>query len=65
VFPIAVSQMWMSFTIPTFSTCSTKTATNGWIGCEYQPGAGTSDGLRWLRSYQASQAIRLKDGFDL
>ena len=23
---------------------------NGWIGCEYRPKAGTSDGLKWLRS---------------
>lgn len=26
---------------------------DGWIGCEYQPRAGTSEGLGWLRSYQA------------
>lgn len=24
---------------------------DGWIGCEYWPGAGTSEGLGWLRSY--------------
>ena len=24
---------------------------DGWIGCEYRPKAGTSDGLGWLRSY--------------
>jgi hydroxypyruvate isomerase len=38
---------------------------DGWIGCEYQPRAGTSEGLGWLKSYQASQAIRVIDGFDL
>ncbi|MDR5739073.1 MULTISPECIES: 2-oxo-tetronate isomerase [unclassified Caballeronia] len=24
---------------------------DGWIGCEYRPKAGTSDGLGWLKSY--------------
>ncbi|WP_186063583.1 2-oxo-tetronate isomerase [Burkholderia gladioli] len=24
---------------------------DGWIGCEYRPKAGTSEGLRWLRPY--------------
>jgi hydroxypyruvate isomerase len=26
----------------------------GWIGCEYRPRAGTSEGLRWLREYRAA-----------
>ncbi len=26
---------------------------DGWIGCEYRPKAGTSEGLGWLRSFQA------------
>jgi hydroxypyruvate isomerase len=26
---------------------------DGWIGCEYRPRAGTSEGLRWLRAHQA------------
>jgi hydroxypyruvate isomerase len=26
----------------------------GWIGCEYMPAAGTSDGLGWLRSWKAA-----------
>ncbi len=25
----------------------------GWIGCEYRPGAGTTDGLGWVRPYLA------------
>lgn len=25
----------------------------GWIGCEYKPRAGTSEGLAWLRAYRA------------
>jgi hydroxypyruvate isomerase len=25
----------------------------GWVGCEYKPRAGTTDGLRWLASYVA------------
>ena len=28
----------------------------GWVGCEYRPKAGTSEGLSWLRRYQASRA---------
>ena len=24
---------------------------DGWIGCEYRPKAGTSEGLSWLKSY--------------
>jgi hydroxypyruvate isomerase len=27
---------------------------DGWIGCEYRPKAGTSEGLGWLRSYLQS-----------
>jgi hydroxypyruvate isomerase len=27
----------------------------GFVGCEYRPKAGTSEGLGWLRRYQASQ----------
>jgi hydroxypyruvate isomerase len=27
---------------------------SGWIGCEYRPRAGTSDGLGWLKPYQHS-----------
>ncbi|MGZ3237417.1 MAG: hydroxypyruvate isomerase, partial [Burkholderiaceae bacterium] len=23
---------------------------NGWIGCEYRPRAGTSEGLNWFKS---------------
>lgn len=26
---------------------------DGWIGCEYRPRAGTSDGLGWLRAYRS------------
>ena len=33
-----------------------ETGFDGWIGCEYRPKAGTSEGLGWLRSYQASRA---------
>jgi hydroxypyruvate isomerase len=29
---------------------------DGWIGCEYQPRAGTSEGLGWLKGYQARAA---------
>jgi hydroxypyruvate isomerase len=25
---------------------------DGWIGCEYRPAAGTSEGLGWIKSYQ-------------
>ena len=28
----------------------------GFVGCEYRPKAGTSEGLDWLRRYQASRA---------
>ena len=28
----------------------------GFVGCEYRPKAGTSEGLGWLRRYQASRA---------
>jgi hydroxypyruvate isomerase len=27
---------------------------DGWIGCEYRPRAGTSEGLRWLSGYLPS-----------
>lgn len=26
---------------------------DGWIGCEYRPCAGTSEGLRWLYDYRS------------
>jgi hydroxypyruvate isomerase len=26
----------------------------GWIGCEYAPAAGTSDGLGWFRKYASA-----------
>ena len=26
---------------------------DGWIGCEYRPRAGTSEGLRWLHDYRS------------
>jgi len=26
---------------------------DGWVGCEYRPRAGTSDGLGWLRDYRS------------
>lgn len=29
---------------------------SGFVGCEYRPRAGTSDGLGWLRRYQANRA---------
>jgi hydroxypyruvate isomerase len=25
---------------------------DGWVGCEYRPGAGASEGLGWMRAYQ-------------
>ena len=28
---------------------------DGWIGCEYTPGAGTSDGLNWFKKYAAAK----------
>lgn len=28
-------------------------AFDGWIGCEYRPRAGTSEGLRWLNDYRS------------
>jgi hydroxypyruvate isomerase len=28
---------------------------DGWIGCEYRPRAGTSEGLGWLRGYEAAR----------
>ncbi|MEV6737185.1 2-oxo-tetronate isomerase [Streptomyces sp. NPDC051104] len=28
---------------------------DGWIGCEYHPRAGTSEGLRWLNDYRSSR----------
>jgi 2-dehydrotetronate isomerase len=28
----------------------------GWVGCEYKPRAGTSEGLRWFRKWQATPA---------
>lgn len=27
----------------------------GWVGCEYRPKAGTSEGLRWLKSWLATR----------
>jgi 2-dehydrotetronate isomerase len=27
----------------------------GFVGCEYRPKAGTSEGLGWLRRYRASR----------
>ncbi|WP_414441128.1 2-oxo-tetronate isomerase [Burkholderia sp. 22PA0106] len=30
---------------------------DGWIGCEYRPKAGTSDGLGWLRPYLQAPAV--------
>ena len=27
----------------------------GWVGCEYKPKAGTSEGLRWLKSWLATR----------
>jgi hydroxypyruvate isomerase len=30
----------------------------GWIGCEYRPAAGTSNGLGWLRRARAAAAVR-------
>ena len=32
-----------------------ETGFDGWVGCEYRPKAGTSEGLGWLRSYQAGR----------
>ncbi|MEV6293902.1 TIM barrel protein [Streptomyces sp. NPDC051896] len=29
---------------------------DGWIGCEYSPQAGTSEGLRWLNDYRGENA---------
>ncbi|MFI9028259.1 2-oxo-tetronate isomerase [Streptomyces sp. NPDC053560] len=29
---------------------------DGWIGCEYRPRAGTSEGLGWLNDYRGEQA---------
>jgi hydroxypyruvate isomerase len=37
-----------------------KLGYDGWIGCEYQPRAGTSEGLGWLRSYQARATTDLE-----
>ncbi|WP_329165331.1 hydroxypyruvate isomerase family protein [Streptomyces sp. NBC_01717] len=31
-------------------------AFDGWIGCEYRPRAGTSEGLGWLNDYQGENA---------
>ncbi|WP_026248689.1 2-oxo-tetronate isomerase [Streptomyces sp. LaPpAH-108] len=31
-------------------------AFEGWVGCEYRPRAGTSDGLGWLRDYRGAHA---------
>jgi hydroxypyruvate isomerase len=28
---------------------------DGWIGCEYRPRAGTSEGLSWLQKYRSLQ----------
>jgi hydroxypyruvate isomerase len=30
-------------------------AYQGWVGCEYRPRGGTSDGLRWMTEWQRSQ----------
>jgi hydroxypyruvate isomerase len=30
---------------------------NGWIGCEYRPKAGTSEGLGWLKNRQSSDGL--------
>jgi hydroxypyruvate isomerase len=32
-----------------------ETGFDGWIGCEYRPRAGTSEGLGWLRAYEAAR----------
>lgn len=29
---------------------------DGWVGCEYRPRAGTSEGLGWLRTWQQGQS---------
>ena len=29
---------------------------DGWIGCEYKPKAGTSEGLGWFKPYRAAGA---------
>ncbi|MGR6973875.1 2-oxo-tetronate isomerase [Streptomyces cynarae] len=31
---------------------------DGWIGCEYNPRAGTSEGLRWLDGYRSDRSDR-------
>lgn len=28
---------------------------DGWVGCEYRPAAGTSEGLGWMRKYQKGE----------
>jgi hydroxypyruvate isomerase len=28
---------------------------DGWVGCEYRPRAGTSEGLGWLKRWRESQ----------
>jgi hydroxypyruvate isomerase len=28
----------------------------GWVGCEYRPKAGTSEGLTWINSWLLSNA---------
>ncbi len=33
---------------------------DGWIGCEYRPRAGTSDGLGWFKSLQRNGASQIK-----
>jgi 2-dehydrotetronate isomerase len=32
-----------------------KLGYDGWVGCEYRPRAGTSEGLGWLKDYQGRQ----------
>ncbi|MDI3387887.1 hypothetical protein QIS99_17015 [Streptomyces sp. B-S-A8] len=31
---------------------------DGWVGCEYRPRAGTSEGLGWLRHHRATHHHR-------
>ncbi|MEQ4724606.1 2-oxo-tetronate isomerase [Nonomuraea sp. B19D2] len=35
---------------------------DGWIGCEYNPRAGTSEGLRWLNDYQSHRGWSRRSG---
>ncbi|QAU34309.1 2-oxo-tetronate isomerase [Janthinobacterium sp. 17J80-10] len=34
----------------------------GWVGCEYRPRAGTSEGLAWLQAWRERQTINLQPG---